>query len=217
MNIKPIIATAALGLTLSLSLLGRAGAADPKDFAPLPQPQAGEEIAVFAGGCFWCMEPPYDKLEGVSATTSGYTAGKLENPTYEQVSAGITGHTEAVRVVYDPAKVSYERLLEIFWVNVDPTVDDRQFCDKGSQYRPGIYPVNDAQWEAAQASLARLKENKPFSDPIKVEIERAGPFYAAEVYHQDYYEKNPVRYNFYRYSCGRDQRLQELWGDAAGG
>ena len=214
MNTKPLAVVAAIALVASL--FTPAGAADGSEFAPLPQAKPGQAIAIFAGGCFWCMEPPYDKLDGVSATTSGYTAGQVENPTYRAVTTGTTGHTEAVRVVYDPAKVSYEKLLEVFWVNVDPTVADRQFCDSGSQYRPGIYPVDEAQWQAAQASLAKLNETKPFAEPIVVEIERAGPFYAAEEYHQNYYEKNPVRYNFYRYGCGRDQRLQELWGDAAG-
>ncbi|MEZ5660845.1 MAG: peptide-methionine (S)-S-oxide reductase MsrA [Burkholderiaceae bacterium] len=215
MNIKPIIGIA--GILLALSFLGQAGAAGGDDApAPLPEAGPGQAVAIFAGGCFWCMEPPYDKLEGVSATTSGYTGGSVENPTYRQVSAGGTGHTEAVHVVYDPAKVSYERLLEVFWHNVDPTVSDRQFCDIGSQYRPGIYPLDDAQWAAAQASLAKLRDSKPFPDPIKVEIVRAGPFYAAEQYHQNYYEKNPIRYKFYRHGCGRDQRLSELWGDAAG-
>lgn len=216
MNPKPILLTAALAWALSVGLPAPSQAAGGDAFAPLPQAGPGQAVAIFAGGCFWCMEPPYDKLEGVSATTSGYTGGEAEHPTYEQVSAGITGHTEAVRVVYDPAKVSYERLLEVFWHNIDPTVSDRQFCDVGSQYRPGIYPVDEAQWEAARASLARLQETKPFSAPIVVEIERAGPFYAAEEYHQDYYEKNPIRYQFYRYGCGRDERLSELWGDAAG-
>ncbi|MEZ5652963.1 MAG: peptide-methionine (S)-S-oxide reductase MsrA [Burkholderiaceae bacterium] len=211
---KNIALAAIAGLALTATLLGRADAAG--DIAALPEVPPGQKVAIFAGGCFWCMEPPYDKLDGVSSTTSGYTGGKAENPTYEQVSAGITGHTEAVRVVYDPAKVDYARLLEVFWHNVDPTVSDRQFCDVGSQYRPGIFPVDDAQWEAAQASLARLQQTKPFRDPIKVEITRAGPFYAAEEYHQNYYEKNPIRYKYYRYSCGRDQRLEQVWGDAAG-
>ena len=168
--------------------------------------------AIFAGGCFWCMEPPYDKLDGVHATISGYIGGNTVNPSYKQVSSGTTGHTEALQVTYDPTRVSYEKLLEVFWRNVDPTTDDRQFCDRGSQYRPGIFYLDEAQEKAARASLAELEKNKPFRDAIKVEITAAATFYAAEEYHQDYYLKNPLRYKFYRYNCGRDQRLEALWG-----
>jgi peptide-methionine (S)-S-oxide reductase len=178
--------------------------------------QAATEKATFAGGCFWCMEPPYDVLPGVISTTSGYIGGRTANPTYEQVSAGATGHAEAVQVVYDPAKVTYERLLEVFWVNVDPTVRDRQFCDSGSQYRTGIFYHSEAQRAAAQASKAALEKSKPFKAPIVTPVEMAGTFYPAEGYHQDYYVKNPVRYKFYRNGCGRDARLRELWGDKAG-
>ena len=176
----------------------------------------GQALATFAGGCFWCMEPPYDKLPGVSATISGYIGGRKVNPTYQEVSAGTTGHTEAVQVIYDPKKVSYEKLLEVFWVNVDPTVKDRQFCDSGSQYRTGIFYHDEAQRKAAEASRAVLEKSKPFKDPIVTPIEMAGVFYPAEDYHQDYYLKNPVRYKFYRGGCGRDARLRELWGDKAG-
>ena len=176
----------------------------------------GHAVATFAGGCFWCMEPPYDKLPGVSATISGYIGGKKPNPTYQEVSAGTTGHTEAVQVVYDPKKVSYDKLLEVFWVNIDPTVKDRQFCDAGSQYRTGIFYHDEAQRKAADASLEALKKSKPFKEPIVTPVEMAGPFYPAEDYHQDYYTKNPVRYNFYRTGCGRDARLKELWGAKAG-
>ncbi len=171
--------------------------------------------ATFAGGCFWCVEADFDKVDGVISTTSGYIGGRLANPTYEQVSAGVTGHTEAVEIVYDPRKVSYEKLLEIFWVNVDPTVKDRQFCDVGSQYRTGIFVHDEAQRRAAEASKAALDKRKPFKAPIVTPIEAATTFYPAEDYHQDYYRKNPVRYNFYRSGCGRDARLKELWGDAA--
>jgi len=177
---------------------------------------AATEKATFAGGCFWCMEPPYDVLPGVISTTSGYIGGKTVNPTYEQVSSGATGHTEAVQVVYDPAKVSYEKLLEVFWVNIDPTVKDRQFCDAGTQYRTGIFYHGEAQRKAAEASKAALEKSKPFKAPIVTPIEMAGTFYPAEGYHQDYYVKNPVRYKFYRNGCGRDARLKELWGDKAG-
>jgi len=170
------------------------------------------ETAVFAGGCFWCMEPPFDKLDGVLSTTSGYTAGHKKNPTYRDVSAGGTGHTEAVQVVYDPGKLSYADLLEVFWKNIDPVAINRQFCDSGTQYRSGIYYLNDTQATAAKQSLQQLKNNKPFEEAIATEILPASTFYPAEDYHQDYYIKNPLRYKYYRYSCGRDQRLEEIWG-----
>jgi peptide-methionine (S)-S-oxide reductase len=170
--------------------------------------------ATFAGGCFWCMEPPFDKLPGVISTISGYIGGQKKNPTYEEVSSGRTGHTEAVQVVYDPSKVSYEKLLEVFWKNIDPTVKDRQFCDHGSQYRTGIFYHGAEQKKLAEASKLALDKAKPFSAPIVTEITAAGEFWPAEDYHQDYYQKNPIRYNFYRTNCGRDARLKELWGVA---
>jgi len=170
--------------------------------------------ATFAGGCFWCMEPPYDKLDGVISTTSGYIGGQKKNPTYQEVSGGRTGHTEAVQVVYDPAKVSYAKLLDVFWKNIDPTVKDKQFCDTGSQYRTGIFYHDDEQKKLAEASKLQLGKTKPFKEPIVTEITAATDFYPAEDYHQDYYLKNPVRYNFYRTGCGRDARLKELWGSA---
>jgi len=169
--------------------------------------------ATFAGGCFWCMEPPYDELDGVIATTSGYTGGQKANPTYEEVSAGITGHAEAVQILYDPSKVTYEELLEVFWRNIDPTTPDRQFCDRGTQYRSAIYYHDEAQKQAIEASVARLRSTKPFSDPIVTQVAPAATFWPAEEYHQDYYTKNPVRYKLYRFGCGRDQRLRELWGN----
>ncbi|MGE0484358.1 MAG: peptide-methionine (S)-S-oxide reductase MsrA [Gammaproteobacteria bacterium] len=171
-------------------------------------------IATFAGGCFWCMEGPFDAIDGVLSTTSGYTGGQLVNPSYEQVSSGTTGHAEAVQVTYDPARVSYDELLEVFWHNIDPTTPNAQFCDHGNQYRPAIFFHDDAQQAAAQASRAELDQNKPFAAPIEVEITAATTFYPAEDYHQDYYLKNPLRYRFYRFNCGRDQRLTELWGKA---
>jgi peptide-methionine (S)-S-oxide reductase len=177
----------------------------------------GHAVATFAGGCFWCMEPPYDRIPGVDATISGYTGGRTANPTYEQVSSGRTGHAEAVQVVYDPKKVTYEKLLDIFWHNVDPTVKDQQFCDHGNQYRTGIFYANEEQRKAAEASKAALEKSKPFKEPIVTQIVMAGPFYPAEDYHQDFYTKNPVRYNLYRTGCGRDARLKQLWGDKAGG
>jgi peptide-methionine (S)-S-oxide reductase len=177
-----------------------------------PKPAVAK--ATFAGGCFWCMEPPYDKLPGVISTTSGYIGGQKANPTYEEVSSGRTGHTEAVQVVYDPKKVSYEQLLDVFWHNIDPTVKNQQFCDVGSQYRTGIFYHDDEQRRLAEASNAALEKSKPFKAPIVTEITRAGEFYPAEEYHQDYYLKNPVRYKFYRNGCGRDARLEQLWGRA---
>jgi peptide-methionine (S)-S-oxide reductase len=175
-------------------------------------PAPGLEKATFAGGCFWCMEPPFDKLDGVVSTTSGYTGGRTPNPTYQQVSAGGTGHAEAVEVLYDPKKVSYEKLLEVFWRNVDPTAGDHQFCDYGNQYRSEIFFHNDEQKRLAEASMAALEASKTFKDPIVTRIAPAATFYPAEEYHQDFYKKNPIRYKFYRYNCGRDKRLRELWG-----
>ncbi|MGR8933607.1 MAG: peptide-methionine (S)-S-oxide reductase MsrA [Gammaproteobacteria bacterium] len=169
--------------------------------------------ATFAGGCFWCMEPPFDALPGVVSTTSGYTGGWKPNPGYEEVSAGATGHAEAVQVVYDPEKIGYPELLQVFWHNIDPTVKDRQFCDVGNQYRSAIFYHTETQKIQAEASKAALQQDKPFSEPIVTEIVAAGDFYPAEAYHQDYYRKNPIRYKFYRYHCGRDQRLKQLWGD----
>ncbi|HET7729626.1 MAG TPA: peptide-methionine (S)-S-oxide reductase MsrA [Usitatibacter sp.] len=176
----------------------------------------GHAVATFAGGCFWCMEPPYDKLPGVTATISGYMGGRTVNPTYQDVTSGTTGHAEVVQVVYDPKKVSYEKLLDVFWVNIDPTVKDRQFCDAGTQYRSAIFYHDEAQRKAAEASLAALQKSKPFKEPIVTPVQMAGPFYPAEDYHQDYYTKSPVRYNLYRTGCGRDARLKQLWGDRAG-
>ena len=171
--------------------------------------------AIFAGGCFWCVESDFDKVPGVLGTTSGYTGGSTANPTYEQVSAKQTGHAEAVQIVFDPAKVSYAQLVEHFWRTIDPTTKDRQFCDAGSPYRTAIFAVDAAQLATASASRAALEKSKPFKDSVVTEVVAAGAFYAAEDYHQDYYKKNPVRYNYYRSSCGRDARLKQLWGEQA--
>jgi peptide-methionine (S)-S-oxide reductase len=189
-------------------------------FAPLAAlaqqgpPAEKRAVATFAGGCFWCMEPPYDKLPGVISTTSGYIGGKTVNPTYRQVVGGDTGHAEAVQVVYDPAKITYEKLLEVFWRNVDPHDAGGQFCDRGDSYRTGIFVHDETQLRLAQESkkqvAAKLKK------PVVTEIVLAPKFYPAEDYHQDYYVKNPVRYKFYRQNCGRDDRLREVWGDEAG-
>ncbi len=172
----------------------------------------GLATATFAGGCFWCVEEAFEKVDGVVEAISGYTGGRVAEPSYQQVSAGSTGHTEAVEVSYDPATVSYEELLSVFWRNIDPTTPNRQFCDIGSQYRAGIFYHDDQQQRLAQASLREVEKSKPFDAPIVTEITSASQFYAAEEYHQDYYKKNPVRYNFYKWSCGRAQRLEELWG-----
>ncbi len=198
---------------LALAALAAGGPAIAAD-SPAKPPPNGLAVATFAGGCFWCMEAPFDKLPGVVSTTSGYTGGQKDNPTYEEVSAGATGHAEAVRVVYDPAKVSYEKLLDVFWHNVDPTVKDRQFCDVGTQYRTAIFVHGDTQRQLAEASKAALAKSKPFKEAIVTPIVDAAAFWPAEEYHQDYYVKNPVRYKYYRTGCGRDRRLEQLWGAA---
>jgi len=168
--------------------------------------------AVFAGGCFWCMEEAFEGVEGVISVTSGYTGGRVANPTYEQVSAGLTGHAEAVEVTFDPAKVSYNQLLKVFWRNVDPTTPDQQFCDHGNQYRSAIFYLDNDQKRLAEESKQVVERSKPFKAPIVTLIVPASAFYAAEEYHQDFYKKNPIRYKFYKYNCGRAQRLEELWG-----
>lgn len=173
---------------------------------------ANHETAIFAGGCFWCVEADFDKIPGVVNTVSGYIGGEKKNPTYEEVSRGSTGHAEAVQITYDKIKVSYEKLLDVFWHSVDPTTPDRQFCDKGNQYRTAIFYTDEEQRKLAEASKEALQRSRPFEEPVVTEITGAAEFYPAEQYHQDYYKKNPIRYKFYRYTCGRDQRLEELWG-----
>jgi len=198
-----------LVLLLALAALAAAPAgANEKPDAPKTA------VAVFAGGCFWCMEPPFDALDGVLATTSGYTGGHVENPSYQQVSEGGTGHREAVRVEYDPARVSYQQLLDVFWRNVDPLDGDGQFCDRGSQYGSAIFVAGAEQRRLAEGSKRALEQSKRFAKPIATEIVAAGPFYPAEDYHQDYARKNPLRYRFYRSRCGRDARLEAVWGAA---
>lgn len=172
------------------------------------------EVATFAGGCFWCMEEAFEKVPGVFTVDSGYTGGRVPDPDYESVSAGLTGHAEAIEVRYDPSKVSYARLLEIFWRNIDPTEKDRQFCDRGSQYRSAIFYHSEGQRTLAEDSKAKLERSGLFKTPIYTEIAAAGAFYKAEDYHQDYYKKNPLRYKFYKNGCGRAQRLEQLWGQA---
>ncbi|MBC7707178.1 MAG: peptide-methionine (S)-S-oxide reductase MsrA [Rhodoferax sp.] len=171
--------------------------------------------AVFAGGCFWCVESDFDKVPGVLSTTSGYIGGRTQNPTYEQVSNTDTGHAESVRIEFDPGKVSYRELVDHLWYTIDPTTKDGQFCDIGHSYRSAIFPQNAEQLKAAQDSKAEIEKKKPFNAPIVTEIVPDQKFWPAEDYHQNYYQKNPVRYNFYRYRCGRDARLKELWGDQA--
>ena len=194
-----------LGLACALGLASLAGAQAP----------AKPAVATFAGGCFWCVEEAFDAVPGVVSTTSGYMGGKKRHPTYEEVSAGATGHTEVVQVAYDPSKVSYDKLLEVFWRNIDPTTRDRQFCDGGSQYRSEIFVHDDAQRRAAEASKATLDKSKPFKDPIVTPITTAGEFWPAEDYHQNYYQRNPVRYKYYKTGCGREARLKQLWGSPA--
>jgi len=179
---------------------------------PSPGAKPATARATFAGGCFWCMEEVYDKVPGVIATVSGYMGGHTKNPTYEQIGTGRTGHAEVVQVEYDPAKVSYAKLLEVFWRNIDPTQKDAQFCDQGSQYRSGVFYHDEEQKRLADASRQALQKNKPFRGEIVTEITPASSFYAAEGYHQDFHQKNPTRYKFYKSGCGREARLQQLWG-----
>ena len=194
-------------LALTVGLAAVASAAPKQD---------EKAVAIFAGGCFWCMEPPFDKLDGVLSTTSGYTGGAEANPTYRQVASGRTGHREAVRIEYDPKRVDYARLLEVFWRNIDPLDRRGQFCDKGPHYRSAIYALDAEQLAAAEASKAALASGDKLKGEIQTEILPAGAFYPAEEYHQDYYTKNPIRYKYYRGGCGRDARLKKLWGDQAG-
>lgn len=170
------------------------------------------ENATFAGGCFWCMEHPFDELQGVVSVAPGYTGGHKKNPTYEEVSSGTTGHAESVQIAYDPAKITYTKLLDVFWHNIDPTVQNQQFCDIGTQYRTAIFFHNEEQKRLAEESKRVLEKSGRFKGPIYTEIVPASEFYPAEEYHQHYYKKNPIRYKFYRYNCGRDQRLKEVWG-----
>jgi peptide-methionine (S)-S-oxide reductase len=196
-------------LTASLVLV-MSGSAAPSQPGPLPG--AHLEKATFAGGCFWCMVGPFDKLPGVVKVLSGYTGGRTKNPTYEQVSSGDTGHAESVEITYDPTRISYERLLDVYWHNVDPLNPNGQFCDYGTQYRTAIFYHDAVQQRLAEESKASIDRSHHFKQPIVTQIVAATEFYPAEEYHQDYYKKNPVRYKFYRYNCGRDARLTSLWG-----
>lgn len=202
------------GLVVALFIGGAAltaQAADLGDISTAAFPK-GEAVATFAGGCFWCVEADFDKVPGVVRTISGYTGGLLKNPTYKQVSAGGTGHREAVQIFYDPKKVSYEKLLDIFWRSVDPTDAGGQFCDRGQSYETAIFANSPAQMRLAEASKQKLEKSVVLMKPIVTPIETAGVFYPAEDYHQDYYKKNPLRYKYYRYGCGRDARIKKVWG-----
>jgi peptide-methionine (S)-S-oxide reductase len=217
---KLALTVVSIACVLALLAFGLRGqnrtGADPLAQKAQSAQTAGAKLAkaTFAGGCFWCMEPPYDKLPGVISTTSGYTGGQVKNPTYEQVSSGGTGHAEAVQIVYDPSKVSYAKLLEVFWHNIDPLTPNRQFCDNGDQYRSAIFFHDAEQKRLAEKTKAEVE--KELGKKVVTEIVPAGVYYPAEEYHQNYYEKNPVRYKFYRNGCGRDRRLEQLWGEKAG-
>ncbi len=199
-----------LGLVVWVAGVGLAAA----QMAELPKPAAGQAVATFAGGCFWCVESDFDKVPGVISTTSGYIGGRTAQPDYEQVSVGGTGHTEAVEVIYDPSKVSYATLLDHFWRSIDPTVKNAQFCDRGDQYRSAIFVHNEQERKLAEASKKKVEAE--LKVPVYTQIAQAKVFYPAEEYHQDFYKKNPVKYKFYRWNCGRDQRLEQLWGKPKG-
>lgn len=212
MNARTVIAAVMVAVVSA----GVALAQVKQDKPAAPSARAGSTAtATFAGGCFWCTESDFDKVDGVISTTSGYIGGKTANPTYDSVSAGNSGHAEAVQVIYDPSKVTYSKLLEYYWRTIDPTTKDRQFCDSGNPYRTAIFVHDEQQRAMAEASKKALSGNKPFREPIVTEIVNATTFYPAEEYHQNYYTKNPVRYKFYRLNCGRDARLKQLWGDQA--
>ena len=209
----PLLGLAVLGAAL-LACTSSSDAEDTDSSSAVPISAAVADTATFAGGCFWCMEPPYDKIEGVASTTSGFAGGEKVNPTYREVASGMTNHTEVVQVVYDSTKVSYERLLRVYWHNVDPFDGTGQFCDRGSQYRPAIFAHTDRQRRLAEQSKETVAAR--FDQPLAVEIHALDAFYAAKAYHQNYYQKNPADYKRYRQGCGRDARLREIWGEAAG-
>jgi peptide methionine sulfoxide reductase msrA/msrB len=198
-------------------VVGLSSACDGSTVAPVASAKGASEKATFAGGCFWCMESSFEGLPGVLAVVSGYAGGTTKNPTYEQVGSGSTGHAESIQVTFDAAKTSYAQLLDAFWHNIDPLAGGGQFCDHGTQYRSAIFYVGEAQRQAAEASKQAIEAGKRFDKPIVTQIVPLEKFYPAEEYHQDYYKKNPLQYKMYRLGCGRDARLHELWGDAAGG
>jgi len=208
MRRKGMAILAGTALLLALAGVVGAGSAGGEKMTT----QGGLATATFAGGCFWCMEPPFDRLDGVAATIAGYTGGHRANPTYEEVTSGTTGHVEALQVRFDPAKISYDQLLEVFWRNINPTDADGQFVDRGSQYRSAIFYHDAEQQRLAEASRDRLAASGRFHGTIVTPILPAGPFYPAEEYHQDYYEKNPLRYKYYHFNSGRDRFLEKVWG-----
>jgi peptide-methionine (S)-S-oxide reductase len=200
--------------TTTLWLVAMLLAAGPQVYAEQPTATSGTAAkAYFAGGCFWCMEEAFEKLDGVLDVMSGYMGGSVKNPSYEQVSAGQTGHAESVEVRYDPAKVTYTQLLEAFWRNVDPITPNAQFCDHGNQYRAAIFYQGEDERRAAEDSKRAIEQSKRFSTPIVTQLTAASEFYPAEEYHQDFYKKNPIRYKYYKFTCGRAQRLESLWGN----
>jgi peptide-methionine (S)-S-oxide reductase len=200
--------------TTTLWLVAMLLAAGPQVYAEQPTATSGTAAkAYFAGGCFWCMEEAFEKLDGVLDVVSGYMGGSVKNPSYEQVSAGQTGHAESVEVRYDPAKVTYTQLLEAFWRNVDPITPNAQFCDHGNQYRAAIFYQGEDERRAAEDSKRAIEQSKRFSTPIVTQLTAASEFYPAEEYHQDFYKKNPIRYKYYKFTCGRAQRLESLWGN----
>ena len=206
-----LAATTIIAATLVTSAIASSAVLVTLDDAPTKS-QTSLQTAVFAGGCFWCTESDFDKVKGVVSTTSGYIGGSVTNPTYEQVSAGGTGHAEAVEIKFDPKKITYANLLKVYWLSIDPLTENRQFCDSGSQYRSAIFYIGESQKKQALAYKKSLEVSKFFKQPIATEITAATTFYPAEDYHQDYHNKNPVRYNYYRSSCGRDARLKQVWG-----
>lgn len=196
-------------LLLAIAVLAFAACSDmPKPAAPA---ETRGSVAIFAGGCFWCVERDFEQLDGVIEAESGYTGGHMDNPSYQDVGSGISGHVEAVRVIYDPARVSYANLLDYYWRHIDPSVKDRQFCDSGREYRSVIFWRNEAERLAAEASREALRRSGRFAE-IHTEITPASTFWLAETEHQDYYKKNPLRYSYYRFACGRDARVRALWG-----
>jgi peptide-methionine (S)-S-oxide reductase len=215
-RVKPPSSVRALSFVTALLLAAckSASAPAPDDgrFAELPKVPEGYEVATLAGGCFWCVEADLEKVRGVLLVTSGYTGGHVPRPTYEQTNTKTTGHTEAVQVIFDPKRISYAELLEVFWRSIDPTDDQGQFCDRGNVYRPEIFVHDAEQRKIAEASKQKLHETKPFAEPIKVPITDASTFWPAERYHQDFYKTNPDHYRRYRQGCGRDRRLEQLWG-----
>jgi peptide methionine sulfoxide reductase msrA/msrB len=213
-GILTIIVIAVIAVTFGVIYMARA---DKAEVAATQEVAGGLETATLAGGCFWCMEPPFEKLDGVKDVVSGYTGGKEVDPTYKEVGSGRTGHTEAVEVTFDPGVISYSEILEIFWRNMDPTDSTGQFVDRGAQYRSGIFYHDKRQREIAESSKDALMKSGRFQRPIVTEITKAGPFYRAEEYHQDYYKKNPLRYKYYRNGSGRDKFLDKVWGSEARG